>query len=50
MCEIIQILNDIFYIDEKIESIINRKRKELDDLEALRTELNIVYKKIKQIK
>ena len=50
MCEIIQILNDIFYIDEKIESIINRKRKELDDLEALRTELNIVYKKIKQLK
>ena len=50
MCEIIQILNDIFYINEKIESIINRKRKELDDLEALRTELNIVYKKIKQIK
>ncbi|NKQ38518.1 MAG: hypothetical protein HF967_03425 [Methanosarcinales archaeon] len=50
MCEIIQILNDIFYIDEKIESIINRKRKELDDLEALRIELNAVYKKIKQLK
>ena len=50
MCEIIQILNNIFYIDEKIESIINRKRKELDDLEALRIELNAVYKKIKQLK
>ena len=50
MSEIIQILNDIFYIDEKIESIINRKRKELDDLEVLRTELDDVYKKIKQLK
>jgi len=50
MSEITPILNNIFYIDEKIENIICEKKREINELEALRVELDVVYKKIKQLK
>jgi len=49
MSEIIPILNDIFYIDEKIEEIIEMKKREIHELEALKTQLDAVYKKINEL-
>jgi len=50
MSKFVEILNDIHDIDNKIENIIYIKRKELNELEELRTNLDNVYKKIKQLK
>jgi len=50
MSEITPILNDIFYIDEKIEEIVEIKKREIHELQTLKTQLNTVYKKIKVLK
>lgn len=50
MSELVEILNDIYDIDNKIKNIIYIKKKELNELEELRTYLNDTYKKLKQLK
>ena len=50
MSKVTEILNNLYDIDIKIKNIIYAKRKELNELEELRTQLDCVYKKIKQLK